>query len=228
MNQQGTNQSNAETNSRRSFVPFNLRTAKSKEKSSMARFLLKDCQAHLSIDRQPVKHAIMSKTVKTKIAGMLRGLLRRLDDGETVVPETPRFITPAVAPVTVVPVAAPPPQMAAPAPLPAGSANELQLPLQPIIASLPMELRAKVMQTPPAEMVISVPLEKVLTQLARGAVKITFGELRTGRSGRVCQFRRRARPPASDAAAQRNPHPAESGVACPPGHAKTGRIDRRD
>ena len=46
-----------------------------------------------------------------------------------------------------------------------------------------MELRAKVMQTPPAEMVISIPLEKVLTQLARGAVKITFGELRLAAPG---------------------------------------------
>ena len=46
-----------------------------------------------------------------------------------------------------------------------------------------MELRAKVMQTPPAGMVISIPLEKVLTQLARGAVKITFGELRLAAPG---------------------------------------------
>jgi predicted regulator of Ras-like GTPase activity (Roadblock/LC7/MglB family) len=48
---------------------------------------------------------------------------------------------------------------------------------------MPMELRAKVLQTPPAEMVISIPLEKVLTQLARGAVKITFGELRLAAPG---------------------------------------------
>ena len=46
-----------------------------------------------------------------------------------------------------------------------------------------MELRAKVMQTPPAGMVIAIPLEKVLTQLARGAVKITFGELRQAAPG---------------------------------------------
>ncbi len=67
--------------------------------------------------------------------------------------------------------------------MPAGNTNELQLPLQPIIAALPMELRAKVMQTPPAGMVVSIPLEKVLTQLARGAVKITFGELRQAAPG---------------------------------------------
>jgi predicted regulator of Ras-like GTPase activity (Roadblock/LC7/MglB family) len=152
----------------------------------MARFLLKDSdQAHLSVDRQPVKHAIMSKTVKIKIAGLLRGLLRHLDDNEVVVPETPRFHTSAVAHVTARPVSATPLQTATPAPTPtpAGNTNELQLPLQAIIAGLPMELRAKVMQTPPAGMVVSIPLEKVLTQLARGAVKITFGELRLAAPG---------------------------------------------
>ena len=120
----------------------------------------------------------MSKSVKIKIAGLLRGLLRHLDDNEAFGPQTPRFHTSAGAPVTAVPVAATQLQMAALAPTPAENANELQLPLQPIIAAMPMELRAKVMQTPPAGMVISIPLEKVLTQLACGAVKITFGELR--------------------------------------------------
>ena len=115
----------------------------------------------------------MSKTVKIKIAGLLRGLLRHLDDNGAVVPETPRFPTSATAPVMAVPVAATRLQ-AAPTPTPAGNPNELQLPLKAVIAAMPMELRAKVMQTPPAEMVISISLEKVLTQLARGAVKITF------------------------------------------------------
>jgi predicted regulator of Ras-like GTPase activity (Roadblock/LC7/MglB family) len=121
---------------------------------------------------------IMSKRVKIKIAGLLRGLLRHLDDNKAFGPQTPRFHTSAGTPVTTVPVASTQLQMAAPAPTTAENANELQLPLQPIIAAMPMELRAKVMQTPPAGMVISIPLEKVLTQLACGAVKITFGELR--------------------------------------------------
>jgi predicted regulator of Ras-like GTPase activity (Roadblock/LC7/MglB family) len=112
---------------------------------------------------------------------LLRGLLRHLDDNDAVVSETPRFVTYASAPVT----SAPPPQMPVAAPLPtlAVSGNELQLPLQAIIATMPMDLRAKVMQTPPAGMVVSFPLEKVLTQLARGAVKITFGELRQAAPG---------------------------------------------
>jgi hypothetical protein len=121
---------------------------------------------------------IMSKSVKIKIAGLLRGLLHHLEDNGAGGPETSRFPTSAVAPVTAVTVGATPLQMAAQASTPAENANELRLPLQAIIAAMPMELRAKVMQTPPAGMVISIPLEKVLTQLACGAVKITFGELR--------------------------------------------------
>jgi hypothetical protein len=145
----------------------------------MARFLLKECdQAPCQLTGSQRRMHIMSKRVKIKIAGLLRGLLGYLDDNEAFGPQTPRFHTSAGEPVTAVPVAATQLQMAALAPTPAENANELQLPLQPIIAALPMELRAKVMQTPPAGMVISIPLDKVLTQLACGAVKITFGELR--------------------------------------------------
>jgi hypothetical protein len=86
-------------------------------------------------------------------------------------------------PVTRPPVAATPFPASTMPPTPAENPDELQLPLQPILAAMPMELRAKVMQTPPAGMVISIPLEKILTQLARGAVKITFGELRLAAPG---------------------------------------------
>jgi len=132
----------------------------------------------------------MSNSVKTKFAGMLRGILRRLDDNEAVAPQTPRpvtvtphYQTPAApaapvyaeAPAPVAPMTAPAPAAAG---VPADNPNELQLPLQPILATLPMELRAKVIQTPAPGAVISLPLEKILTQLAFGVVKITFGELR--------------------------------------------------
>jgi predicted regulator of Ras-like GTPase activity (Roadblock/LC7/MglB family) len=126
----------------------------------------------------------MSKSVKIKIAGLLRGVLRHLDPYETFGPnKTPRYHTSASAPVKVVPVAATPTPTPTAAPTPAENANELQLPLQPIIAAMPMELRAKVLQTPPEGTVISIPLDKVLTQLARGAVKISFGELRQAAPG---------------------------------------------
>lgn len=54
----------------------------------------------------------------------------------------------------------------------------VQLPLQSIIKTLPLDLRAKVKQADVGEVIISVPLEKVLAQLATGSVKISYGELR--------------------------------------------------
>jgi predicted regulator of Ras-like GTPase activity (Roadblock/LC7/MglB family) len=132
----------------------------------------------------------MSNSVKIKFAGLLRGLLRRLDDDEATAPQTPRSLAVAAPPVTVAPAAAARPQTAPPAspastmpPAPAENPDELQLPLQSILAAMPMDLRAKVMQTPPAGMMIAVPLEKILTQLAFGSVKIAFGELRTAAPG---------------------------------------------
>jgi predicted regulator of Ras-like GTPase activity (Roadblock/LC7/MglB family) len=136
--------------------------------------------------------SVMSNSVKTKFAGLLRGLLRRLDDNEATVPEKPRSHTVITPPPAVVPVAATLPRtapLAHPAPIPTTPAattppvpvdnpDELQLPLQSILAAMPMDLRAKVMQTPPPDMVISIPLDKILTQLAFGSVKISFGELR--------------------------------------------------
>ncbi len=54
----------------------------------------------------------------------------------------------------------------------------LELPLQGILNGLPLELRAKVKYSEVGDLTISVPLEKILSQLARGSVKISFGELR--------------------------------------------------
>jgi predicted regulator of Ras-like GTPase activity (Roadblock/LC7/MglB family) len=132
----------------------------------------------------------ISNSVKIKFAGLLRGLLHRLDDDEATAPQTPRGVAVAAPPVTVAPAAAARPQTAPPAspaptmpPAPAENPDELQLPLQSILAAMPMDLRAKVMQTPPAGMMIAVPLEKILTQLAFGSVKIAFGELRKAAPG---------------------------------------------
>ena len=149
----------------------------------------------------------MSNSVKTKFAGMLRGLLRRLDDHEAGAPETSRPPTataraarhPAQAPAplaaapseTLPPITALPsatfPSATAPATsfpaVPAENPDELQLPLHSILATMPMELRAKVIQPPPPGTIISLPLEKILTQLAFGSVKITFGELRHATPG---------------------------------------------
>jgi predicted regulator of Ras-like GTPase activity (Roadblock/LC7/MglB family) len=129
----------------------------------------------------------MSNSVKIKFAGLLRGLLRRLDDDEATAPQTPRALAVVAPAVTVAPAAAARPQTAPPAstmpPAPAENPDELQLSLQSILAAMPMDLRAKVMQTPPAGTMIAVPLEKILTQLAFGSVKIAFGELRKAAPG---------------------------------------------
>jgi hypothetical protein len=55
---------------------------------------------------------------------------------------------------------------------------EVQLPLQAIVNALPFEFKGRLRQTPTDDMTVSIPVEKVLSQLSTGAVKITFGELR--------------------------------------------------
>ncbi len=61
-----------------------------------------------------------------------------------------------------------------------GTANGrgVEIPLQSILNNLPLELQPKVRMTEVGDMTISIPLEKVLAQLSRGAVRISFGELR--------------------------------------------------
>jgi predicted regulator of Ras-like GTPase activity (Roadblock/LC7/MglB family) len=54
----------------------------------------------------------------------------------------------------------------------------VDVPLQKILEGLPLELQPRVVQPEVGELTISVPLEKVLAQLSRGAVKVSFGELR--------------------------------------------------
>ncbi|HXR03377.1 MAG TPA: hypothetical protein VN836_01565 [Verrucomicrobiae bacterium] len=119
--------------------------------------------------------------MKTKFVGLLRGLLHRFDEDEENAVESPRAIT--VAPPTESPAGEsapltpdfPPPSTPAES---QSAADELELPLQTVLAALPMDLRAKVMQTPPAGATMIIAIEKVLSQLAHGSVKISFGELR--------------------------------------------------
>jgi len=121
----------------------------------------------------------MSNIVKTKFAGLLRGLLRRFEDGEET-PEGPRpagASTPSMS--TTSPATPQPHQFPSPLlPSERSNPNELELPLHPILAALPMDLRAKVMQSPPPGTTLVMPVEKILSQLATGSVKISFGELR--------------------------------------------------
>ncbi len=60
----------------------------------------------------------------------------------------------------------------------AGGVQGVQLLLQSVVNGLSGELAGRVRQQALGNAVISVPLDKVLAQLANGSVKITFGELR--------------------------------------------------
>jgi predicted regulator of Ras-like GTPase activity (Roadblock/LC7/MglB family) len=133
-----------------------------------------------AIDGTTRKTNVMSNMVKSRFAGLLRGILRRMDPPEVEVVHAPAARPVAAgAPVAnaapTVTASAPPPFLAA---NPPPNTNEIAVPLAPIITSLPMDLRGKTMAVPPPGMTINLPVETVTTQLAFGAVKITFGELR--------------------------------------------------
>jgi len=89
---------------------------------------------------------------------------------------------PALATPAATPVAAPPPPPAAAfhaAPkAAAGPGGVIALPLPPIIESLPAHLAS--LAASPGAGIFSLPVNTVLAQLASGAVRITFGELRQG------------------------------------------------
>jgi len=122
----------------------------------------------------------MSNSVKSKFTGLFRGLFRRSEPEDGASGSRP--VT-AAAPVAPAPAdySAGPDHPASPSDLPAGPTtndDEITLPLAPVIAGLPMELRAKIMSVPPPGRTISLPIETVTAQLAFGLVKISFGELR--------------------------------------------------
>jgi predicted regulator of Ras-like GTPase activity (Roadblock/LC7/MglB family) len=54
----------------------------------------------------------------------------------------------------------------------------IELPLQPILSALPLELQPRLLHADAGALTIAIPLEKILAQLSRGAVHISFGELR--------------------------------------------------
>jgi predicted regulator of Ras-like GTPase activity (Roadblock/LC7/MglB family) len=54
----------------------------------------------------------------------------------------------------------------------------IELPLQPILSALPLELQPRLLHPDAGALTIAIPLEKILAQLSRGAVQISFGELR--------------------------------------------------
>ena len=86
--------------------------------------------------------------------------------------------TASAAPVR--PASAPrPAPAAAPAAAAAGTSTEtLSLPLLPVLDHLPEAFRTAVVQRPDSETRMQLPLRLITSQLPRGAVKISFAELR--------------------------------------------------
>lgn len=111
---------------------------------------------------------------KSKLAGFLRGLLGRAENRAPARGVSPGGPPPPSAQKSSLPPAAPR----------VGSArltdnsDQLELPLTSVVAGLPMDLRAKLMAAPAAGATICLQAEAIISQLAFGAVKISFGELR--------------------------------------------------
>jgi predicted regulator of Ras-like GTPase activity (Roadblock/LC7/MglB family) len=115
-----------------------------------------------------------------------------------VAEDAPENSEPSAAPVEHAPIAAEPAYEPA-APFVAPKANSkakplakignaapqnqngkgVHLPLQTILATLPLEVQPKVRRAEVGDRTVAVPLDKILAQLSRGVVTITFGELRS-------------------------------------------------
>jgi len=52
------------------------------------------------------------------------------------------------------------------------------LSLQSVLAAFPLELRPKIRQTETGDLTLTVPLERILSQLSSGVVKVAFGDIR--------------------------------------------------
>jgi predicted regulator of Ras-like GTPase activity (Roadblock/LC7/MglB family) len=141
--------------------------------------------------------SVLANNFKTKFAGLLRGLLRHVDSSEDGGGQTmPSALSPQPQPATQVPLAATAPQpmaapatyapaMSAPMAAPEADISEVEMPLLPILEKLPPDLRSKWMVggTNLGAANVCISVEKILPQLAQGAVKITFGELRNAAPG---------------------------------------------
>ena len=141
--------------------------------------------------------SVLANNFKMKFAGLLRGLLRKVDNTEdTGMHSMPPFQAAPLQSTAHVPVVDTPsqPQVThaafasaaqAPATTEAADISEVEMPLLPILEKLPPDLRSKWMigGTNLGAANICISVEKIMPQLALGTVKITFGELRTAAPG---------------------------------------------
>jgi hypothetical protein len=123
-----------------------------------------------NLPTQKLRKRIMALLAKAPFAGLFRGWFRPAEKKPTVAPPA-RPPAAALAPARTLPT----PPVAGPV---ASDNGSIEIPIAPILAGLPMELRAKMMSAPPAGATITLSTELVASQLGFGSVKISFGELR--------------------------------------------------
>lgn len=126
---------------------------------------------------------------KSKFFGFLRGIFRKSEANE--LPEEPSAS--ALPPVRPAPVNSPPVRAMGsttgngkPASNGHGAGTNgprrnvatIPVSLAAVLAGLPLELRAKVKETEVGDLTFPVPLDKILSQLAQGSVKIPYLEIR--------------------------------------------------
>lgn len=59
-----------------------------------------------------------------------------------------------------------------------GFGKEVEVPLKPVLAALPLELQERVLVKEAGDAVMYIPLERILAQLAQGVIKVPFGDVR--------------------------------------------------
>jgi predicted regulator of Ras-like GTPase activity (Roadblock/LC7/MglB family) len=104
--------------------------------------------------------------------------LKNMFQGKPVQEPTGGGGAPAVETPEPPPPAARPPAPVVPRPPVNPNGNSVDILLQSVLSGFPLELKGRIRQSDVGEATVSIPMEKVLSQLSSGAVKITFGELR--------------------------------------------------
>lgn len=119
---------------------------------------------------------------KFKVTGLFKAAYRWLCDDE----EQPSSKTPPTGPVALPPDLPPPPtepprRVTASVATLAG--DTLQLPLRPVLDTLPRQLKEKLRQPVVGNLTFPVSIATIMAQLPQGTVQITFGELRLAAAG---------------------------------------------
>lgn len=118
-----------------------------------------------------------------KLFNLMKGIFSRPAQEEPVVEETLQYEESVAQEVTYEEPAPEPVALeAAPAPMSAARVelddSVIALPLASLIASLPVELQQRVRTEFVGQAIIAFPLQRIMSQLAQGQVRVNFGEIR--------------------------------------------------